>query len=102
MFTASNGEIALKEITCRSKDYFTAVILDLNMPVMDGYEACDRINDLLNGSENMLPAQQLVCPRSQRKSRTLLFCLSADVSDETYQMIKLHPFDEVLESLAPD
>ena len=102
MYTADNGHQAIAEIQKHQKDFFTAVLLDLNMPIMDGFEACDRINNLLNREELNLPDELLILPRDTVKSRTLLFCLSADVSHETSQMIALHPFDGTLTSLNPE
>ncbi len=46
--TAENGLQALQKIRVNPIDYFDAVILDINMPIMDGYEACTLIYDYLN------------------------------------------------------
>ena len=48
---AENGFKALQEVTNHPKDYFDAIILDLNMPIMDGYNACNRIFNHLNEIE---------------------------------------------------
>ena len=32
---------------------YELIILDLNMPIMDGYEACQRINELYNNFNAM-------------------------------------------------
>jgi two-component system sensor histidine kinase/response regulator len=46
--TAENGLQALQKIHVNPIDYFDAIILDINMPIMDGYEACTLIYDFLN------------------------------------------------------
>ena len=46
--TAENGLQALQKIIAHPIDYYDAIILDINMPIMDGYEACTLIYDYLN------------------------------------------------------
>jgi len=82
VFTAENGFEAVKIVSEKPSDYFVAVILDINMPIMDGFEACIQIDKILNESGEVLPISKPVKYRhwNARKSRTLLICLSADIS----------------------
>ena len=38
--TAENGLIALRLVMSQPLDYFDVILLDINMPVMNGFEAC--------------------------------------------------------------
>ncbi len=81
-------------------DYFAVVILDITMPIIDGYEASINIYNYLNESHNVLHSEKPVNRHwSIRHSRTLIFCLTADISIETERAVRSHPFDGMLSSL---
>lgn len=45
-------------VIARPKDYYDVIILDINMPIMNGFEACIRIsrylsNDINRESQNL-------------------------------------------------
>lgn len=73
------------------------------MPIMDGLEACVHIYKYLNESGNALPIDQPIGYRhwSMRRSKTLLFCLSADISSARRNIVWAHPFDNSFSSLEP-
>jgi CheY-like chemotaxis protein len=48
MHTAENGLQALQIVSSHDVQFFDAVILDINMPIMDGYEACNLISKYLD------------------------------------------------------
>ena len=101
VYTAENGFEAIKLVQSRPLDYFAAVILDLSMPIIDGYEASINIYNYLNESQkNILQTEKPLNRHwSLRRSRTLIFCLSADTSTETQKAVRAHPFDGILTSL---
>ena len=41
--TAENGQIALDVVSKSSPDHYDAVLMDIQMPVMDGYTATEKI-----------------------------------------------------------
>ena len=101
--TAENGFEAIELVKEHPPDYFAAIFLDINMPIINGFEACKSIYKLLNEG-NELPINQPLGYRhwSMRKSRTLLVCLSGDSSEITRSEILKHPFDHTFTSLSPD
>ncbi len=53
MTTADNGLKAVNIVKAHPRDHFSIIILDINMPIMDGFEACDRIYEYLCGPEKL-------------------------------------------------
>ena len=49
--TAENGLEALEKVKAHPRTYFTAIVLDISMPIMDGMEACVEIKKYLNEPE---------------------------------------------------
>jgi hypothetical protein len=83
--TAVNGYEAVELVRSKPIDYFSAVILDLNMPIMDGYRACTLLFDYFNANNHRLPSERPFIERDRDAhiSKTLLFCVSSDCSPET-------------------
>jgi len=51
--TANNGLEALDIVFAQPRNYFDAIVLDINMPIMDGFETCSKINNYL-ASQNVI------------------------------------------------
>jgi len=104
VFTAENGLEALNEVKSRPINFFDAIILDVNMPIMDGLEASNLIYNHLNNQDTVLVIQQTAtyCHWKLRESKTLIFSLSSDNSPAAIASIKAHPFDYKLDSMRPE
>ena len=51
--TANNGLEALDVVFAKPRNYFDVIVLDINMPIMDGFETCSKINKYLT-SQNVI------------------------------------------------
>lgn len=82
---AENGLKAVQKVCSQPRDYYDAVILDINMPIMNGLEASSLIYNYLNEIDiNLHNADMTLQEKMQlRVSKTLIYCLSADYSPET-------------------
>ena len=89
VYTAQNGLEALEIVLDNSMDFFSAIILDINMPVMDGYEACNSIYDYLTQDFVRLPNERpnRELENRARPEKTMIYCLTGDLSPETDTLI---------------
>ena len=55
---AENGLQALQMVSTKPKDYYQVIILDINMPIMDGFEACDRIDKYLSKKDSVFDVME--------------------------------------------
>ena len=49
--TATNGFEAYHQVTKKPRNHYAAIVLDINMPIMDGKKACTKISAYLRGED---------------------------------------------------
>lgn len=109
----NDGLEALESVTSNPRDHFDLIVLDINMPVMDGFEAClnigkhfakldedvlffkkhsrtkssrDEFQGVLGTSEKRFKSDPLSKPSAKRNC-PLMYALSADHSPELKNQI---------------
>ena len=48
--TANNGLEALDIVIAQPRNFFDAILMDINMPIMNGFESHDKIEQYLSSS----------------------------------------------------
>lgn len=52
--TADNGYVALQKVKQQENAcYFDIILLDINMPISDGFDACEKINAYIDSNNDM-------------------------------------------------
>lgn len=67
---AENGLVALELL---AEDDFNAIITDLEMPMMDGYELVKKVRDVINLSVPILLISALADEEQKKKSKELIY-----------------------------
>lgn len=53
VITAQHGKEALDLVKSHDRSYFSVIVLDIDMPIMNGIEACIKINQYLTEEEKV-------------------------------------------------
>ena len=77
---------------------FDVIILDLNMPITDGYEACKKINQMYDDNNLLQRADENVTGGLTKDLKPLLFACSGDDVESSSIKLKLEAagFDKAL------
>lgn len=104
VMVAENGLQALQIVASHSVDYFDVIVLDIDMPIMDGKEACQRIHQYLHKKltkfpEHVLDSNQVKQYEEDVVTQTMLYALTADISMGTKAEVSSLPFEAVFERI---
>jgi len=118
---ADNGLEAYNGVRDKPLNYYSVIILDINMPIMDGFEACSKISQYLKGAVvNDLIGLDQDYDKSARHfdssgddssnkqcksdwcylQRPLIYAYTSDVNPEVKRKIAACGFDGILEDLS--
>ena len=91
--TATNGLEALEIMTSVSIDYYNLIFMDIQMPVMDGYEATRRIRLLPHLNMTRIP---IVAMTANAFSEDILHAVKAGMNNHLSKPIDIKALIKVL------
>lgn len=92
--TAENGQIAVEKIAQSNSGDYDAVLMDIQMPVMDGYEATKKIRALENDKLSKIPIVAMTANAFDEDKKTALesgmngFIVKPIIMDEVVRVLE--------------
>jgi CheY-like chemotaxis protein len=80
---AENGLQALQNVTGKEVTHFDVILLADDMPIMDGYAACERICSFL-AQEKIVDGVPQTLPHPRDLLHALVICLTEDQDKYTF------------------
>lgn len=80
---AENGEVALAKLTLHDDDYYAIVLMDIHMPVMDGYTAMHEIR-----KQSRFDKLPIVAMTANAMQQDRIKCLAAGMNDHIAKPIE--------------
>jgi PAS domain S-box-containing protein len=94
---ANNGEEALSLLEVKGRDAFDLVLMDVQMPVMGGFEATHRIRELEEGTDGHLP---IIAMTANAMTGDREKCLEAGMDDYISKPIDIQKVSDLLNQWA--
>lgn len=69
VISADSGVEALSIVLERPQFYFDVIILDINMPIMDGFELCEKISNFVEGT-TLSAMMKISAPRQPQRAES--------------------------------
>ena len=93
--TAMNGQDAVNMVKEMDKGYYTAIILDIDMPVMNGMDACVLIKKYLDEEGESEEEKKQIGVASRRP---FVYALTAEIDEEVIKKIRRSGFKTICKS----
>ena len=94
METAENGKIAVEKVEASSKGWYDLIFMDIQMPVMNGYEATAAIRSL-PGKRGKLP---IVAMTANAFAEDVQLAKNTGMNGHIAKPLDMNKLNEVLES----
>ena len=91
--TAENGQAAVEMLTAKGEGYFDLVLMDVMMPVMDGYQATMEIRRLNNRKLADIP---IIAMTANAFEEDRLAALEAGMNDHLAKPIQIEKLYEMM------
>ena len=91
--TAENGQAAVEMLTAKGEGYFDLVLMDIMMPVMDGYQATMEIRKLSNRALADIP---IIAMTANAFEEDRLAALKAGMNDHLAKPIQIEKLFEIM------
>ena len=91
--TAENGQAAVEMLTAKGDGYFDLVLMDIMMPVMDGYQATMEIRKLSNRALADIP---IIAMTANAFEEDRLAALKAGMNDHLAKPIQIEKLFEIM------
>jgi signal transduction histidine kinase/CheY-like chemotaxis protein len=95
--SASNGKEAVDKVRRRGSNNYSVVLMDMNMPIMDGMEACKLISDMALMQE--VPKIPLVMITAQESEEFRMKALSVGVQHYAVKPISFEALKNILSKI---
>lgn len=109
---AENGLEAFDWVRRKGPNFYHAIILDINMPIMDGVEACNKIHAYIHGEDLIKNMSLMMSDKSLSEDLELnepgrlakIYALTADVSEQKRKdiMSRAPHFEDIFDMLSAE
>ena len=94
---AMNGLECVNKVTEKGLMGYLAILMDINMPIMNGFEAARAINKLID--EGKLPKTPIIAVTAQDESSIIEQCKAEGIAHCLFKPVKLINLDNLLKKV---
>lgn len=96
---AENGQICVEKFNRASAGTYQAILMDMQMPVMNGIEATERIREFSRPDARTVP---IIATTANAFKEDMERCLGAGMNDHMSKPLDIHKLIEMIEKYQPE